>query len=90
MRLAVFVLGAVVCVFSAPASAQTVSLTLRDALARARDQAPDVIVARARVAETRGRLVGGRPRFRENPTPEVFAGPRTSSGTSTDLEIGVS
>ncbi|MEP7307679.1 MAG: TolC family protein [Acidobacteriota bacterium] len=73
------------------AVAQSISLSLDDALARAREQAPVVLVARARIEEARGRLIGARVRFRDNPTIDVGMGPRTTeAGTMTDLDIGFS
>ena len=91
MRVLVCAIVGVVCVAGTPAFGQSVALTLLDALVRAREQSPDVIVARARVDEARGRLVGARARFRENPSFDLFAGSRTSSSRhSADAEIGIS
>ena len=47
-----------VCVLQANAVAQSISLSLEEALARAREQAPAVLIARARIEEARGRLTG--------------------------------
>jgi len=78
-----------VCLLQSTAVAQSVSLSLEEALARAREQAPAVLIARARIEEARGRLAGARVRFRENPTIDVGTGPRsTEVGTLTDLDIG--
>ena len=78
-----------VCLVQANAGAQSVSLSLEESLARAREQAPAVLIARARIEEARGRLAGARVRFRDNPTVDVGAGPRsTDVGTLTDLDIG--
>ena len=74
---------------SAWANAQELTLTLPEALARARERAPAVLVARARIDEARGRLVGARLRLRDNPSVDVSAGPRsTEVGTLMDLDIG--
>ena len=78
-----------VCLAQAKTGAQAVSLSLEESLARARQEAPQVLVARARIEEARGRLAGARVRFRDNPTIDVGAGPRsTNIGTLTDLDIG--
>ena len=78
-----------VCLLQASAAAQSISLSLEEALARAREQAPAVLIARARIEEARGRLLGARVRFRDNPTIDVGTGPRnTEAGTLTDLDVG--
>lgn len=75
-------------VFAQPASTR---LTLERVLASARAQAPDVLIADARITESRARLIGASVRFRENPMLDAAAGPRRSDrGTSTDLDIGFS
>jgi cobalt-zinc-cadmium efflux system outer membrane protein len=68
-------------------SAQTL-LTLPEALARAREQAPRIISARLAVAEARGRLAGASLRFRQNPELQGAVGNRPS-GQPTDFEIGL-
>ena len=79
---------AFVCLLQSTAGAQPVSLSLEQALARAREEAPAVLIARARIEEARGRLAGAGVRFRENPTIGVASGPRTTEvGTLTDLDI---
>jgi cobalt-zinc-cadmium efflux system outer membrane protein len=66
-------------------------VTLESVLASARAQAPEVLIADARIAESRARLVGASVRFRENPTFDAAAGPRRSDrGTTTDLDVGFS
>jgi cobalt-zinc-cadmium efflux system outer membrane protein len=78
-----------VCVLQSNAVAQSITLSLEEALARAREQAPAVSIARARIEEARGRLVGARIRFRDNPVVDVGTGPRnTEAGTLTDLDVG--
>src|SRR6185503_1500864 len=78
-----------VCAMQTNAGAQAVMLTLEQALARAREQSPAALVARARIEEARGRLAGARVRFRENPTIDAAVGPRsTEVGTLTDVEVG--
>jgi cobalt-zinc-cadmium efflux system outer membrane protein len=85
------VVSALVCVSQTAVRAQSVSLTFEDALVRAREQSPSVLVARARIEEARGRLVGARIRYRDNPTFDFAAGPRSVDGTTlTDIDLGVS
>jgi cobalt-zinc-cadmium efflux system outer membrane protein len=72
------------------ASAQS-TLTYPQALAMARERAPRVAIARARIEEARGRIVGARTRFRDNPVVDVAAGPRRlETGTVADYEVGIS
>ena len=86
LRAAVPVL---VCLVQAKAGAQSVSLSLEETIARARQQAPQILIARARIEEARGRLAGARVRFRDNPAIDLGTGPRsTETGTLTDLDIG--
>lgn len=66
------------------------TLTYQQALAMARERAPRVAVARARIEEARGRIVGARIRFRDNPVIDVATGPRKlETGTVTDYEVGI-
>jgi len=82
---------AFVCLCQATVAAQSVTLTFDEALARAREQAPSVLIARARIEEARGRLAGARIRYRDNPTIDASTGPRsTEVGTLTDVDIGIS
>ena len=70
------------CLFAAGptiAEAQTV-LTLESTIARARDQAGPVAVARARIGEAEADLVDASARFRDNPVIEGGAGPRMGTG----------
>ena len=67
------------------------TLTYQQALAMARDRAPRVAIARARIDEARGRLIGAQIRFRDNPVLDFSAGPRRlETGTVTDFELGLS
>lgn len=70
-------------------SAQTVRLTLSDALSRARERGPRVITARLALEEARGRLVGAGLRFQSNPELDAALGRRRGAETSTDLQIGI-
>lgn len=87
-----FVLGvglAALATTGSVASAQS-TLTYQQALAMARERAPRVAIARARIEEARGRIVGARIRFRDNPVIDVSSGPRKlETGTVTDYEIGI-
>lgn len=81
----------VVASASSSVSAQSVRLSFADALSRAKTQSPAVLVAIARIEESRARLIGAQIRFRENPSLDVSSGPRFSdAGTTTDFEVGVS
>lgn len=81
----------VACFAQATVAAQGVQMTFEDALARARAQAPSVLIARARIEEARGRLAGARVRYRDNPTIDGSTGPRfLGDRTVTDFDLGVS
>ena len=65
-------------------------LTYEQALTMARERAPRVAVARARIDEVRGRLAGAQVRFRDNPVFEASSGPRRlETETVTDYQFGV-
>lgn len=83
--------AAFACLVAAvPARGQTI-LTLEDTIARAREQAGSVVVARARVAEAEAALLGAAARFRDNPVFEANAGPRIGGGrTRSEVDIGIS
>ena len=69
-------------------SAQTV-LTLADVLAKAREQAPQIVSARLALAEARGRVIGVSIRQQANPEFDVHVGNRQANGLRiTDLEFG--
>jgi cobalt-zinc-cadmium efflux system outer membrane protein len=75
----------------APSASAQSALTFQQALAMARERAPRVAVARARIDEARGRLVGAQVRFRDNPVVDGSLGPRwLDTGTVTDYEFGIS
>src|SRR6476659_6146877 len=84
-------LGAVcLIIVAAPAVHAQRPLTFQQALAMARERAPRVAIARARIDEARGRLAGAQVRFRDNPIIDASAGPRwLETGTVTDYELGV-
>jgi cobalt-zinc-cadmium efflux system outer membrane protein len=90
-RWCVVPIGVIWLAAGVPAAQAQVPLTFEEALAMAREKAPRVAVARARVDEARGRLVGAQMRFRENPVFDVSAGPRKlETGIVTDYELGFS
>jgi cobalt-zinc-cadmium efflux system outer membrane protein len=65
-------------------------LTLEQALLRARERAPSVLSARARVDEARARLSAASLLFRENPEVDGEAGrPRSGDDRSTQFEMGL-
>jgi cobalt-zinc-cadmium efflux system outer membrane protein len=78
-------------VFCAPTVQAQIPLTFQQALTMARERAPRVAVARARIDEARGRLAGAAVRFRDNPVIDASAGPRwLETGNVTDYEFGLS
>jgi len=73
-----------------PASAQVV-LTLQETIARAREQAGAVIIARARLSEAEASVIEASARFRDNPVIEGAAGPRWIAGQRvTEIDVGLS
>lgn len=62
-----------------PSVAQIV-LTFEEIVARARDQAGPVIVARGRIADAEASVLAASARFRDNPVLEGAAGPRRGDG----------
>lgn len=83
-------LGVACLAFGVSAVNAQTPLTFQQALTTARDRAPRVAVARARIEEARGRLVGAQVRFRDNPVIDASAGPRwLETGTVTDYEFGI-
>jgi cobalt-zinc-cadmium efflux system outer membrane protein len=87
----IILLAAAVCAGGvADGFAQSV-LTFEDTIARARDQAGAIAVARARIAEAEAGIVEASARFRDNPMLEGGAGPRyADGGRPIDLELGIS
>ena len=81
---------AAVCLQAGMAEAQGRSLTLADVLTRAREQAPQIAIARLALEETRGGLLGASLRFQANPEIDVGVGNRQATGSRfTDLELGL-
>ena len=70
---------------------QTCDLKMEEALDLARRSAPAVRVARARIAEARGRLVGASALLTHNPELELGGGARVGPvGVTGDVDVGVS
>ena len=81
---------AAVCAVAGVANAQERTMTLADVLARAREQAPQIVSARRAVDEARARLLGAAVRLQANPELEARVGNRAGPGSRfTELEIGV-
>lgn len=79
------------CLVSASASAQPAPLTLADVIARARQDAPAVVVAALTLEESRGRLVGADRRLASHPDVDGAIGRRNGEdGIQTDLQVGIS
>jgi cobalt-zinc-cadmium efflux system outer membrane protein len=78
------------CGWSSPMHAQG-PVTLEALLARAREAAPAVLVARSRIDETRSARTSASVRLQENPEIAGVVGPRWTEGpTRTDFSVGVS
>ena len=92
MRMAARVVGlaAAVSVHGGAAAAQGRALTLPEVLARAREQAPQIVTARLALEEARGRLLGASIRFQNNPEIDAMVGSRAAvAGRTTDMELGL-
>ena len=82
--------GAAVFAPAVLALAQSRSVTLADVLARAREQAPQIVSARLALEEARGRLHGASIRLQTNPQLDAAIGNRNGSvDRFTDFELGV-
>jgi cobalt-zinc-cadmium efflux system outer membrane protein len=79
-----------VCLYGSGVAAQgTTILSLTDVLARAREQAPQIVSARLALEEARGRLTGASIRQQSNPQIDAAIGNRNGPGTRyTDFELG--
>ena len=79
-----------VCLQAVAAAAQGKTMTLAEVLARAREQAPQIVSARLALEEARGRLAGASIRHQANPEVDAALGNRTGPGTRyTDFELGI-
>ena len=80
---------AAVCLQAGVSGAQSRTLTLADVLARAREQAPQIVSARLALEEARGRLLGASVRLQANPQIDAAVGNRNAADTRfTDFELG--
>jgi cobalt-zinc-cadmium efflux system outer membrane protein len=81
---------ALVSLNAAVTAAQSRPLTLAEVLARAREQAPEIISARLALDEARGRPLGASLKLQSNPDIEAAVGNRTGPDTRfSDFELGV-
>ena len=67
---------AALCLYALPGFGQDRVLTIEEALALARGQAADVVLARGRVEEARARQAQAARRFQDDPELEVGGGRR--------------
>lgn len=90
MRVAWTTLALIAGLFSsASMAAAQVPLTLAEALARARERAPQIVSARLAIEESRARFAGA-DHLQSNPDFDAGVGNRQGSGgRSTDIEIGI-
>ena len=81
---------ALVCLQGGAAAAGGRALTLPEVIARAREQAPQIVSARLALEEARGRLVGASLRLHSNPQIDGAIGNRNRPDTRfTDFELGL-
>jgi cobalt-zinc-cadmium efflux system outer membrane protein len=81
---------AIVTLCGGTAAAQGPTMTLAEVLARARDQAPQIVSARLALEEARGRLTGASVRLQSNPRVDLAIGNRSGPDTRfTDFELGL-
>lgn len=79
-----------VCLHAGAATAQGRMMTLAEVLARAREQAPQIVSARLAMEEARGRLLGASVQFQTNPEIDAAVGNRNGPETRfTDFELGL-
>ena len=79
------------CLSAASAIAQPTALALPDVIARARTDAPDVVIATLTLEETRGRFVAADRRLQANPELDGGIGRRDGEdGVQTDVQVGIS
>ena len=81
---------AVVSLHAGMVAAQGRSMTLEEVLARAREQAPQIVSARLAVEEARGRLLGASVRLQSNPQIDAAVGNRHGTDSRfTDFQLGL-
>jgi cobalt-zinc-cadmium efflux system outer membrane protein len=84
------VVCATASLYAGRADGQTRSLTLAEVLARAREQAPQVVSARLAVDEARARLAGASLRYPSNPEIDAAIGNRNGpENRFTEFEVGL-
>jgi cobalt-zinc-cadmium efflux system outer membrane protein len=89
-RSSVIAVCAVVYLQPAVTHAQVRILTLAEVLARAREQAPQIVSARLALEEARGRLLGASLRLQANPEVDAALGNRNGPDTRfTEFEVGI-
>src|SRR5688572_3440599 len=81
---------AALLLFSLPGLGQEKVLTMEEALALAREQAPGVVLAKGRIEEARARQAAAGRRFQENPSLEVNGGYRRAEDDHLDFEAAIS
>src|SRR5215203_1175384 len=84
---------AALLLFPLPSLGQEPGLTIDEALAIAREQAPDVVLAKGRIAEAQARQTQAGRRFQENPALEVNGGyrrDRRAEDDHLDFEAAIS
>jgi len=81
---------AALLLFPLPGFGQERILTIDEALALAREQAPDIVLAKGRIAEARARQAAAGRRFEENPNLEVNGGYRRAEDDHIDFEAAIS
>jgi cobalt-zinc-cadmium efflux system outer membrane protein len=81
---------ALACLDGRAAAAQSATMSLAAVLARAREQAPQIVSARLALEEARGRLTGASVRLQTNPQFDAAVGTRNGPDTRfTDFELGL-
>ena len=81
---------ALACFHANGVAAQGRSMTLADVLARAREQAPQIVSARLALEETRARLIGASLKQQNNPELDAAVGNRNGpTDRFTDFQLGV-
>jgi cobalt-zinc-cadmium efflux system outer membrane protein len=81
---------ALACLDGRAAAAQSATMSLAAVLARAREQAPQIVSARLALEEARGRLTGAFVRLQSNPQFDAAVGTRNGPDTRfTDFELGL-
>lgn len=77
--------------FAVPTMRAQQPITLDEALSRARVRAPQILAAKNRIDEARGRLAGASVLLQENPVIETSVGPRYSAnGDTIDYDVSLS